>query len=124
MVDWIMTCVKSTTFTICLNGELNGFFKGGRGLRQGYPISPYLFTLVMEVFSLIMEKNIEESKVFGYHFGCKELKLPHMCFADDLLILCKGNRESIEVVKKSDMCTDNANILRKRSKPDKHGHGK
>ncbi|GJV14338.1 RNA-directed DNA polymerase, eukaryota, reverse transcriptase zinc-binding domain protein [Tanacetum coccineum] len=101
MVDWIMTCVKSTTFTICLNGELNGFFKGGRGLRQGDPISPYLFTLVMEVFSLIMEKNIEESKVFGYHFGCKELKLSHMCFADDLLVLCKGNRESIKVVKKS-----------------------
>ncbi|GKA97209.1 RNA-directed DNA polymerase, eukaryota, reverse transcriptase zinc-binding domain protein, partial [Tanacetum coccineum] len=72
-----------------------------RGLRQRDPLSPYLFTLVMEVFSLIMEKNIEESKVFGYHFGCKELKLSHMCFADDLLVLCKGNRESIEVVKKS-----------------------
>ncbi|GKB02067.1 RNA-directed DNA polymerase, eukaryota, reverse transcriptase zinc-binding domain protein [Tanacetum coccineum] len=101
MVDWIMTCVKSTTFTICLNGELNGFFKGVRGLRQGDPISPYLFTLVMEVFYLIMEKNIEESKVFGYHFGCKELKLSYMFFADDLLVLFKGNRESIKIVKKS-----------------------
>ncbi|GKA82143.1 RNA-directed DNA polymerase, eukaryota, reverse transcriptase zinc-binding domain protein [Tanacetum coccineum] len=70
---------------------------GGRGLRQGDPISPYLFTLVMEVFSLIMEKNIEESRVFCYHFGCKELKLSHMCFADDLLVLCKGNIESIKV---------------------------
>ncbi|GJW12092.1 RNA-directed DNA polymerase, eukaryota, reverse transcriptase zinc-binding domain protein [Tanacetum coccineum] len=97
MVSWIMICVKSTSFTICLNGEMNGFFKGGRGLRQGDPISPYRFTLVMEVFSLIMEKNIEESKVFCYHFGCKELKLSYMCFADDLLVLCKGNRESIKV---------------------------
>ncbi|GJS69908.1 hypothetical protein Tco_0702749 [Tanacetum coccineum] len=55
----------------------------------------------MEVFSLIMENKIEESNEFGYHFGCKDLKLSHMCFADDLLVLCKGNEGSIEVVKKS-----------------------
>ncbi|GKE89361.1 RNA-directed DNA polymerase, eukaryota, reverse transcriptase zinc-binding domain protein, partial [Tanacetum coccineum] len=73
----------------------------GRGLRQGDPMSPYLFTLVIEVFSLIMENKIEESNEFGYHFGCKDLKLSHMCFADDLLVLCKGNEGSIEVVKKS-----------------------
>ncbi|GJY13067.1 RNA-directed DNA polymerase, eukaryota, reverse transcriptase zinc-binding domain protein [Tanacetum coccineum] len=91
----------STSFSICLNGETHGYFKGGRGLRQGDLMSPYLFTLVMEVFSLIMEKNIEESNGFGYHFGCKELKLSHMCFADDLLVLCKGNKDSIEVIKKS-----------------------
>ncbi|GJV90083.1 RNA-directed DNA polymerase, eukaryota, reverse transcriptase zinc-binding domain protein [Tanacetum coccineum] len=101
MISWIMTCVKSTSFPICLNGDMHGFFKRGRGLRQGDLISPYLFTLVMEVFSLIMEKNIEESSGLGYNFGCKELKLSHMCFADDLLVLCKGNRESIKVIKKS-----------------------
>nr|XP_043629873.1 uncharacterized protein LOC122601171 [Erigeron canadensis] len=48
-----------------------------------------------------MAKNIEESTEFGYHFGCKELKLSHMCFANDLLVLCKGNMESVRVVKKS-----------------------
>ncbi|GJZ97378.1 RNA-directed DNA polymerase, eukaryota, reverse transcriptase zinc-binding domain protein [Tanacetum coccineum] len=101
MITWIMTCVKSTSFSICLNGDMHRFFKGGRGLRQGDPISPYLFTLFMEVFSVIMEKNIEESSGFGYHFGCNELKLSHMCFADDLLVLCTGNKESIEVIKKS-----------------------
>ena len=55
----------------------------------------------MEVFNLLMIKNVEESDEFGYHFGCKELKLTHMCFADDLLVLCKGNKGSIEVVKKT-----------------------
>nr|GEU89886.1 histidine kinase 3 [Tanacetum cinerariifolium] len=101
MVAWIMTCVRSTSFSICLNGDSHGFFIGGRRLRQGDLILPYLFTLVMEVFSLIMEKNIEDTNEFGYHFGCKELKLSHMCFADDLLVLCRGNKGSIEVVKKS-----------------------
>nr|GEW58267.1 hypothetical protein [Tanacetum cinerariifolium] len=101
MVHWIMTCITSASFSICANGEINGFFKGGRGLRQGDPISPYLFTLVMEVFNMIMIKNISESGKFKYHCGCKELKLTHMCFVDDLMVLCNGDIESLKVVKKS-----------------------
>ncbi|GJR17132.1 RNA-directed DNA polymerase, eukaryota, reverse transcriptase zinc-binding domain protein [Tanacetum coccineum] len=101
MVNWIMTCITSASFSICVNGEVNRFFKGGRGLRQGDPISPYLFTLVIKAFNMIMIKNISESGKFKYHYGCKELKLTHMCFADDLMILCNGDTESLKVVKKS-----------------------
>ncbi|GKB94345.1 RNA-directed DNA polymerase, eukaryota, reverse transcriptase zinc-binding domain protein, partial [Tanacetum coccineum] len=101
MINWIMVCISSASFSIYVNGELCGFFKGGRGLRQGDPISSYLFTLVMEIFNIIIIKNIDTDPSFKYHHGCKELKLTHMCFADDLMILCNGDSNSLKVIKKS-----------------------
>nr|XP_043625437.1 uncharacterized protein LOC122596855 [Erigeron canadensis] len=101
MVSWIITCVTSSAFSVCVNGGIHGYFKAGRGLRQGDPISPYLFTLVMEVFTLLMAKNVESASEFKYHAGCAELKLTHLCFADDLLVLCYGSVNSVKVIKKS-----------------------
>nr|GFA31733.1 RNA-directed DNA polymerase, eukaryota, reverse transcriptase zinc-binding domain protein [Tanacetum cinerariifolium]GFA31760.1 RNA-directed DNA polymerase, eukaryota, reverse transcriptase zinc-binding domain protein [Tanacetum cinerariifolium] len=100
MVNWIMNCVTTSTYYICINGERHGYFKGGRGLRQGDPMSPYLFTLVMEVFSLILQQKIRDDQSFKYHLGCKGLKITHLSFADDLLVLCHGDVNSVKVIKK------------------------
>ena len=48
MVNWIGECISTTKFSVSINGELQGFFDGSRGLRQG-GLSPYLFVLVIEV---------------------------------------------------------------------------
>ncbi|GJW57559.1 ribonuclease H-like domain-containing protein [Tanacetum coccineum] len=85
MIKWIMACVSSTSFSICINGDVHGFFKGKRGLRQGDLMSPYLFMLVPELLT-----PYEEKRVFGnrcpcrYHNHCEELQIINVCFADDL----------------------------------------
>ncbi|GJZ69546.1 RNA-directed DNA polymerase, eukaryota, reverse transcriptase zinc-binding domain protein [Tanacetum coccineum] len=66
-IRWVMTCVRSSAFLVSLNGERFGYFKGGRRLRQGDPMSPYLFTIVMEMLNLILERKINQTKRFTYH---------------------------------------------------------
>ncbi|GJR21753.1 putative RNA-directed DNA polymerase, eukaryota, reverse transcriptase zinc-binding domain protein [Tanacetum coccineum] len=68
MIGWIMECVTSTSFSISINGCLHGYFKGKQGLRQGDPMSPYLFTLVMEVLTLMLNKrarDLMDSHIIG-----------------------------------------------------------
>ncbi|XP_062103537.1 uncharacterized protein LOC133814614 [Humulus lupulus] len=47
-IGWIMTCLKNTTYSLLMNGRIQGSFKGEKGLRQGDPIYPLLFVLIME----------------------------------------------------------------------------
>ncbi|GKD75980.1 putative reverse transcriptase domain, reverse transcriptase zinc-binding domain protein [Tanacetum coccineum] len=67
MIGWIMKCVTSTSFSLSINGYLHGYFKGKRGLRQGDPMSPYIFTLVMEVLTLMLKWRARDSNCFTYH---------------------------------------------------------
>ena len=75
------------------------FRSGKRGLRQGDPLSPFLFVLVMEMFTRRL-LQASTSKGFSFHPRCKQLKLTSLAFADDLLIFCKPTPSSLKIIRR------------------------
>ncbi|KAL0282723.1 UNVERIFIED_CONTAM: hypothetical protein Sangu_2935000 [Sesamum angustifolium] len=59
---------RTASFSVSLNGSIHGFFKGSRGLRQGDPMSPYLFVLVMEIWNSLLKFRVKDAAEFHYHW--------------------------------------------------------
>ncbi|KAK6146980.1 hypothetical protein DH2020_017892 [Rehmannia glutinosa] len=96
-ISWVMECVSSASYSICINGSLQGKFPGKRGLRQGDPMSPALFLLCMEYLSRLLKMRTNTSS-FKFHPRCEALKITHLVFADDLMVFSKGDIPSIKIL--------------------------
>ena len=94
-IIWIDKSFSLASFSVQVNRELSGYLNSKRGLRQGCAFSPYLFVICMEVLSKLLDRAATTRK-FGYHPYCHDLKITHLCFADDLLIFSDGQRQSID----------------------------
>ncbi|KAL0292601.1 UNVERIFIED_CONTAM: hypothetical protein Sradi_6983500 [Sesamum radiatum] len=100
-IVWIDQCISTVAYSVNFNGGIHGFFKGSRGLRQGDPLSPYLFVIVMELWHVLLKLSVQNSDTFSYHWKCKELGIINLCFADDVLIFCAGTHQSVSLIKDS-----------------------
>lgn len=94
---WIWECISTSAYSIALNGEVRHFFPGMQGLRQGDPLSPYLFVLCIEYLSRLMKARLEDSE-FKYHPKCRKHHITHLAFADDLMVMARGDGTLFQLV--------------------------
>ena len=66
---WIFFCISSVRFSILVNGSPCGFFKSSRGIRQGDPLSPLLFVILMEALSRMIDNASGAGLVSSFHVG-------------------------------------------------------
>ncbi|XP_056688387.1 uncharacterized protein [Spinacia oleracea] len=99
-VDWIMECLSTVSYYIFLNGYPTEPIPAKKGLRQGDPMSPFLFTIGMEYLSRCLQ-SIAQQNCFKFHPRCKKLGITHMMFADDLLMFSKADKISVHVLFKA-----------------------
>ncbi|XP_074318629.1 uncharacterized protein LOC141655449 [Silene latifolia] len=109
-IDLLMKCITTTSYTLVLNGSNFGYFRGKRGLRQGDPVSPLIFTICMDYLSRLIAYATARWP-FHYHPQCKGIRFTHLMFADDLLMFCKGDAPSILLLVKAFTSFSNASGL-------------
>ena len=80
---WIQGCLSSVSFSVFINGRPKGKFKWSRGLTQGDPLSPFLFTLVVDVLGRLIDKAKETNVIRGFIVGRDRVEVSHLQFADD-----------------------------------------
>ena len=91
----IMACVTSVKYKVRFNSTETDMITPTRGLRQGDPISPYLFLIVAEGLSCMLKGAEERGEIEGVKVCREAPPISHLLFADDSLILMHVNRENV-----------------------------
>ena len=85
-IELIRMCISTVSYLILINREAKGKITPSRGLRQGDPISPYLFLLCTEGLSVMIRKKEVEGSIRGVVVSRGAPKISHLFFADDSII--------------------------------------
>ena len=90
-IAWIMCCVRMVSYSVCLNGQSYGHITPQRGIRQGDPLSPFLFILCAEALIHTMNQAERRGGLTGMKLAPTCPSVQHLLFADDSFFLCKAS---------------------------------
>ena len=102
-VDWTMECVKTVSYNLVINGKPSCRINPSRGLRQGDPLSPYLFLFVSDILSRMILVEVQAQNIRGMMINKNCPVLSHLFFTDDSLIFMEAKEQNytkvIEIIK-------------------------
>ncbi|GJV81161.1 putative RNA-directed DNA polymerase, eukaryota, reverse transcriptase zinc-binding domain protein [Tanacetum coccineum] len=84
--SWIRECLRSSRASVLINGNPTSEFSVKRGLRQGDPLSPFLFILVMEGLHCALSNAINSGLIRGINLGSPDITISHLFYVDDVVI--------------------------------------
>lgn len=93
-IHWVTQRLTTPMYSMKINGVVEGFFAGQRGVMEGDP----LFVLSMEVFSQLMNRAVVGGEV-AFHAKCSRTNLSHLCFTADLMIFTEATQCSLQGVR-------------------------
>ena len=95
-----MQCVSTVCYAFIINDATRGHVKPGRGIRQGDPLSPYLFILCSKLLSSLCILGQSNGKFKGIKLATGSPCINHLLFADDTMFFCKANASNAQVLNK------------------------
>ena len=99
-IKWIEHCISTVKFSVQISREPNGFFLSLKGLRQGDPLSPFLFIVAMEGMSNLFNKARRKKWIKGFQLSeTNSLEVTHLQYADNTLVFCETKEEQVLVLR-------------------------
>jgi hypothetical protein len=111
-INLVYACISSPTFSIIINGQSFAKFVSSRGIRQGCPLSPYLFVFAVNELALALQDALQSNHLTGISLGPNCPPIHCLMFADDLIVCGKANMQEAQAISQiiDNFCHDSGQI--------------
>ncbi|XP_039129019.1 uncharacterized protein LOC120265197 [Dioscorea cayenensis subsp. rotundata] len=92
-ISWIKACISSASFSFLINRQPSPWIKSSRGLRQGDPLSSYLFIIVAQNLTALLNFSLRQNMIPGFNLDLNR-NFNHLMYADDLILVTHATRKT------------------------------